>query len=79
VQPVRIDETGRAASPQRLERNRCANLNDRSTGCDALGRLGTPADVASLIEWLLQDESSWITGQVFDVDGGLATLRTTPR
>lgn len=50
-----------------------------SRGMHALGRLGEPADVASMIAWLLQDENSWITGQVFGVDGGLATLRTTPR
>lgn len=50
-----------------------------SRGMHALGRLGTPADVASLIAWLLQAENTWITGQVFGVDGGLATLRTTPR
>ncbi len=50
-----------------------------SRGMHALGRLGTPADVASLIEWLLSQESSWITGQVFGIDGGLATLRTTAR
>ena len=41
-----------------------------SRGMHALGRLGTAADVASMIAWLLQEENSWITGQVFGVDGG---------
>lgn len=50
-----------------------------SRGMHALGRLGSPADVASLIAWLLAEENGWITGQVFGVDGGLATLRTIPR
>ncbi|MCG8587546.1 MAG: SDR family oxidoreductase [Pirellulales bacterium] len=45
----------------------------------ALGRLGEPEDVASLIAWLLAPENSWITGQVFGVDGGLATLRAVSR
>lgn len=40
-----------------------------------LGRIGQPADIASLIAWLLQPENSWITGQVIAVDGGLSTLR----
>jgi 3-oxoacyl-[acyl-carrier protein] reductase len=40
-----------------------------------LGRLGEPDDVASIIDWLLGAEASWVTGQVFGVDGGLATLR----
>lgn len=32
---------------------------------------GKPTDVANLIEFLLSDRSSWITGQEFVVDGGL--------
>jgi 3-oxoacyl-[acyl-carrier protein] reductase len=37
----------------------------------ALGRLGEPEQVASLIAWLLDAENDWITGQVIGVDGGL--------
>ncbi|MEN9844909.1 MAG: hypothetical protein RIS36_56 [Pseudomonadota bacterium] len=41
-----------------------------------LGRLGEPADIAPLAALLLSDEGSWITGQIFGVDGGLATVKT---
>jgi len=41
-----------------------------------LGRLGRPEDSASMIAWLLDPAQSWVTGQVFGVDGGLATLKT---
>jgi NAD(P)-dependent dehydrogenase (short-subunit alcohol dehydrogenase family) len=34
-------------------------------------RLGEPRDVASVVAFLLSDESSWINGQVWGVDGGL--------
>jgi len=40
-----------------------------------LGRLGEPEDTTPLMQWLMQAESSWVTGQVFGVDGGLSTLR----
>jgi NAD(P)-dependent dehydrogenase (short-subunit alcohol dehydrogenase family) len=46
-----------------------------STALHALGRIGEPDDVASLAVWLLDAESSWVTGQQFGVDGGLGTVR----
>lgn len=47
-----------------------------SESMHALGRLGQPGDVASLMAWLLDPENGWVTGQLFGVDGGLATLRS---
>lgn len=35
------------------------------------GRLGTPADVVGLVRFLLSDESAYVTGENFTVDGGL--------
>lgn len=42
-----------------------------SLGMHALGRIGTPEDVASALAWLLDPEQSWVTGQVLGVEGGL--------
>jgi NAD(P)-dependent dehydrogenase (short-subunit alcohol dehydrogenase family) len=36
----------------------------------ALKRLGLPADIASLALFLASDDSSWITGTAFTIDGG---------
>ena len=60
-------------------------LAARITGNDAartasiamhpLGRIGTPADIASAAAWLVDPAQSWVTGQILRVDGGLSTVR----
>lgn len=39
-----------------------------------LKKVGSTEDIAAMAAFLLNDESEWITGQVFGVDGGLSTL-----
>lgn len=44
-----------------------------------LGRIGRAEEVAKVAAWLLGDDSSWVTGQVIGIDGGLSTVRGRPR
>ncbi|MBW6492237.1 MAG: SDR family oxidoreductase [Lentimicrobium sp.] len=40
-----------------------------------LKRIGSPSDLADAVEFLLSEKSSWITGQVLHVDGGISKLK----
>ena len=39
-----------------------------------LKRVGNTTDIANLATFLLSEQSSWMTGQVLGVDGGMSTL-----
>ena len=39
-----------------------------------MGRAGTPEDVAACALYLASPASSWVTGKVFDVDGGTESV-----
>ncbi len=47
-----------------------------STDMSPLGRIGEASDVSVVIDWLLGDESRWVTGQSMAIDGGLSSVRS---
>ena len=40
-----------------------------------IGRIGTPQDIANSILYLLSDKAAWITGVIWDTDGGVMAGR----
>lgn len=53
-----------------LEKNLSPEALKFLEGQHAMGRLGQPAEVAALVRWLASDESSFVTGGYYAVDGG---------
>jgi 3-oxoacyl-[acyl-carrier protein] reductase len=64
-----------AVAPGFIETDMTAGLTPQArealSGQIALGRLGTPEDVAGAVAFLASDAASYITGQVIVVDGGM--------
>lgn len=50
-----------------------------SESLHALGKIGTPEDIARAICWLLDSDQVWITGQVIGIDGGLSRVQPRPK
>ncbi|HET6897327.1 MAG TPA: 3-oxoacyl-[acyl-carrier-protein] reductase [Vicinamibacteria bacterium] len=66
--------TVNAVAPGFIDTEMTAAMTDKAKEAIAssipMGRVGTPADVAGAVTFLLSDAAAYITGQVLGVDGG---------
>lgn len=61
-----------------LSGHRRADVVAQMAALHPLGRVGTPEEVASVVAFLLGDESRYVTGTVIPVDGGRAAQGQDP-
>ena len=70
--------TVNAVAPGYITTDMTNELNDdvkeKMKSSIPLGRLGTPDDVANLVCFLASDDAGYITGQTFNVDGGMVMI-----
>ena len=75
---IRVNAIAPSLTDTRLANTLLSDDGKRSAAADRhpLKRFGNPEDIAAAATFLLEDSSSWVTGQVIAVDGGMGALRT---
>jgi NAD(P)-dependent dehydrogenase (short-subunit alcohol dehydrogenase family) len=58
-----------------IEENKIEETLQGFNSFHPIGRVGRPEDIAKTISFLLSDESSWVTGAIWDIDGGVMAGR----
>ncbi len=67
---VLVNAVAAGAVETDLSRATLQEHGERALARILLGRLGTPGEIASMVGFLASDQASYITGQIFAVDGG---------
>ncbi|MGQ4390379.1 SDR family oxidoreductase [Streptomyces sp. SAS_270] len=68
---IRVNSVAPAVIKTRFASKLYEDREEQVAAGYALGRLGTPEDIAAAVAYLASDDASWVTGQTLTVDGGL--------
>lgn len=79
AQQIRVNVVAPSLTDTPLAQNLLGSPEKREAAAKRhpLGKIGQPEDISKLIAFLLSEESSWMTGQVIGVNGGLGKLKTS--
>lgn len=74
---VRVNVIAPSLSDTRLAANLLSTEDKRTASAKRhpLQRIGSAEDSAELVSFLISEKSSWITGQIIGVDGGLGNIK----
>jgi len=75
---IRVNAIAPSLTDTPLAKALLADDGKRKAAADRhpLKRTGTARELADIAQFLLSDASSWITGQIISVDGGMGAVRT---
>lgn len=74
---VRVNVIAPSLTDTPLAHSLLSNERKREANADRhpLKKVGQPQDIAEMASYLLSEKASWITAQVFKVDGGMSAIR----
>lgn len=78
AQQIRVNVVAPSLTDTPMAQNLLASPEKREASAKRhpLAKYGQPEDISQMIAFLLSDGSSWMTGQVIGIDGGLGKLKT---
>ena len=78
AQQIRVNVVAPSLTDTSMAQNLLSTPEKREASAKRhpLGKYGQPEDISQAIAFLLSENSSWITGQVIGIDGGMGKLKT---
>jgi NAD(P)-dependent dehydrogenase (short-subunit alcohol dehydrogenase family) len=73
IAPGTVDTLLVRTALSRMEPDARKKFQDSIETIYPLGRIGSPEDIGGAAVYLASDEANWVTGNIFNIDGGLTT------